>query len=165
MIRPATIADLPALKAILNHLITDTTVTFQPIPKTDTDMAAMLSDAQTDDRPLLVVTDATDTAIGYATYGPFRSGAGYAATAEHSIALHPNATAKGTGRALLKALEQAATARGITTMVAGISADNTTALKFHAAMGYHQTGHMPGVGHKFGRRLDLILMQKAIAAK
>lgn len=158
MIRPATPADVPAIRAILNRVIRDTTITFTTTEKTPADVIAMLNGPT----PVLVTTT-NDHVTGYATFGPFRAGPGYARTAEHSIALDPAAHGRGQGRALLRTLEQAAAEHGITQLIAGISAENTPALAFHTACGYAKVAHLPAVGHKFGRDLDLILMQKPLA--
>jgi phosphinothricin acetyltransferase len=47
-------------------------------------------------------------------------------------------------------------------MVGGIAADNAASLALHARLGFHETARMPEVGHKFGRYLDLVFMQKAL---
>ena len=35
-----------------------------------------------------------------------------------------------------------------------------TAITFHAKLGYHHTATIPQAGYKFGRFIDLVLMQK-----
>lgn len=45
-------------------------------------------------------------------------------------------------------------------MVAGMCADNTAAIAMHSTLGFEKVAHMQGVGRKFGRDLDLVLMQK-----
>lgn len=106
------------------------------------------------------VAEQDGAVLGYGTFGPFRSGPGYARTAEHSVYLAPGAAGRGAGRALLEAVEAAAEAAGIRVMVAGISGANPGAVTFHRRCGYRETGRMPGVGRKMGRWLDLVLMQK-----
>jgi L-amino acid N-acyltransferase len=69
---------------------------------------------------------------------------------------------RGTGRALLDALASRARAAGKRVMVAGIDGDNADAIRFHQRVGFVQVGRLPGVGEKFGRRLDLVLMQQEL---
>ena len=99
MIRLATDADAPAIAAIWNPVIACTTITFAPDEKT----AAQVADLITPQTPCLVAVHAGQVA-GFARYGPFRGGAGYRFSAEHTILLHPSARGQGIGRILLGAL-------------------------------------------------------------
>lgn len=154
-IRPATPQDAPAIRDMVNALIRDTTVTFAADEKT-------LDDAMRITEGPCFVFAPDGTARGYASYFPFRPGAGYARTVEYSILLMPAAWGQGAGRALLDAVCEHARAAGKTTIIGGISAENTAGLAFHQAMGFVQTGHLPAVGHKFGREIDLIFAQKRL---
>ena len=151
MIRAAVPGDAGALRTIWNHVIGSSTATFTTVEKTHEDLVTLIAE-----RPVLVCEDGR----GFATYGPFRSGPGYAHVAELTILLAPNATRQGLGTALLRALEDHARAQGLRVLVAAICGENTAALALHRKCGFEKTAHMPGVGRKFGRDLDLVLMQK-----
>jgi phosphinothricin acetyltransferase len=71
---------------------------------------------------------------------------------------------RGVGRALLDALIEHARAAGKRVMVAGIDGENVRSIAFHARLGFVEVARMPGVGEKLGRRLDLVLMQRALDA-
>ncbi len=152
LIRLATAADAPALAALWNPWITDTAITFASIPKTADDMAQMIAT-----RPAVFTTDGVQ---GFATYGQFRSGNGYATCMEHTVILAPMAHGHGLGRALLLAVESHARSHGAHQMIAGISAENPAGIAFHTRLGYHHTAILPQAGFKFGRFIDLVLMQK-----
>ncbi len=47
-------------------------------------------------------------------------------------------------------------------IVGGIAADNTASIALHLRFGFVENGRMPQVGLKFGRWLDLVLMQKLL---
>jgi phosphinothricin acetyltransferase len=154
-IRPATKDDVSAITAIWNHYIENTTATFNPVPKTTVDIADAIKTL-----PYLVF--GTERVLGFATYGTFRTGLGYARTAEHSIWFDPVATGTGGGRKLLSALESHAHSAGIHTFIGGISADNIDSIAFHIACGYGKTGHLPRVGYKFDQHHDLVFMSKSL---
>ncbi len=154
MIRPATLADAPVICALWNTMIIGSTATFTSAAKTVADVADLITN-----RPAFLVAEEGGL-LGYATYAQFRGGDGYAACMEHSINLAPAAMGKGVGRALMAAVEGHARAQGAHQMIAGISVENTAAIAFHSAVGYAHIATIPQAGHKFGRFIDLVLMQK-----
>jgi phosphinothricin acetyltransferase len=158
MIRPALPQDAPAIAEIWNRVIRETTQTFTTVEKSADDIATRIAQGA----PWWVAEDKRQV-LGHATYGPFRSGPGYAQTMEHSIHLADGAKGKGLGRALMATLEGHARTAGIHVMVAGISGDNAAGLAFHTALGYAEVGRMPEVGQKWGQRLHLVLMQKILS--
>jgi phosphinothricin acetyltransferase len=159
MIRPAVPADAPAVAAIWNHYIRTTTVTFNPVEKPVTELETLIAAPHA----FFVATDGARI-TGFARHFQFRSGDGYARAAEHTILLAPDAPrGQGTGRALMQAILDDATARGIGAMIAAVSADNAAGLAFHAAMGFRTVGQIPAVGWKFGRWHDLVLLQNRLA--
>ncbi|KIC50790.1 GNAT family N-acetyltransferase [Tateyamaria sp. ANG-S1] len=155
MIRNATPRDAPWIADIWNDVIAHTQITFTTTPKRLLFIEEMISAW-----PVLVLPNEG----GFATYGPFRSGPGYAATVEHTILLAESARGHGHGKTLLTALEARAQADGHHVMVAAISGTNDAAIAFHAAMGFAKVAHMPEVGRKDGMWLDLVLMQKRLGA-
>lgn len=159
MIRPAEPADAPALAALLNHWIETTAVTFNPVPKTTDDILMMIA-ARSAAGHAFLVAEAEGTIIGQASYGQFRPGEGYRTCMEHSISLLPGAPRKGVGRALLTAIEDHARTQGAHQMIAGVSGENPDGQAFHASMGYRHIATVPQAGFKFGRHMDLVLMQK-----
>lgn len=161
MIRQANAEDAAALAAIWTPIIRDTLITFNPVQKTPGEIAETIAQKTAQDLPFLVAEDG-GRVLGFATYGPFRAGAGYAHTMEHTIILAPEARGRGLGRALLAALERYGAARGVHVLVAGVSAANPAGVAFHAAAGYVEVGRMPQVGFKQDQWLDLVLMQKLL---
>lgn len=159
MIRPATQADAAAILSIWNWVIRDTTITFNPVEKTLDEVQAFLADKAAQGYGVFVA-DLGAGVQGYASYGQFRAGNGYAHTLEHSIALLPASHGRGLGRGLMTAIEDHARARGGHSLFAGVSGENPHGRAFHAALGYREVAVLPQVGFKFGRWLDLVLMQK-----
>lgn len=155
MIREARTEDAVEIAAIWNHAIRETTITFNPMEKSD-DEVALLTAKQC----LVWVED--NVVLGFARYFPFRGGEGYRFTVEHTIMLHADGHGKGGGRALMMALCDHARASGMRSMFAGCSAENSGAVGFHAKLGFQEVATLPEVGFKFGRWIDLVLMQKIL---
>lgn len=158
LIRRATGADAKTIAALWNPYIRDTAVTFTPSEKTASDVAQMIDDHDRRGHATFVAVDGG--LLGFATYAQFRAGAGYATCMEHSIMLAPPARGRGVGRGLMTALCDHATAAGAHQMIAGISAENPDGQAFHARMGFATLARVPQAGFKFGRFIDLVLMQK-----
>lgn len=161
LIRPATPTDYPEILAIWTPIIRDTIVTFASSDKTPETLAEYVEGRRARGRETFVA-EKERSIVGFASYDQFRSGDGYIHAMEHTVILGPKARGLGLGRALMAAIEDHARDRGGHTMVAGISAENTPAIAFHSAIGYQKAGHLPQSGRKFGRWLDLVLMQKIL---
>jgi L-amino acid N-acyltransferase YncA len=76
------------------------------------------------------------------------------------LACPRHARGRGTGRALLQAVEDHARQGGAHQMIAGVSGENPEGRAFHDRMGYREIATVPEAGFKFGRFMDLVLMQK-----
>ncbi|MDN5786051.1 GNAT family N-acetyltransferase [Pseudorhodobacter sp.] len=161
ILRDVTEQDGAGVLAIWNHVIRDTAITFNSQEKTPQDLRAFTAEKASAGHAFLVAAEGSDI-LGFANYGQFRGGLGYARTMEHSIALTQSARGRGLGRRLMTALEDHARDRGVHSMFAGVSAENPAGRAFHAAMGYVEIAVLPQVGFKFGRWMDLHLMQKIL---
>lgn len=160
-ILPARAEDAEAIVAIWNPIIRDTTVTFNSVEKSPDDVITMIDARHAAGQAFLVARQG-DQLLGFAGYGSFRNGIGYAHTVEHTVILADHARGKGVGSALIAALESHARVNGIHTMVASISEENTAAVEFHKAVGFEQVAHIREAGRKFDRWLDVIFMQKNV---
>lgn len=155
MIRPAAPGDAAQIAAIWNQAIRETTITFNPDEKTVAEVAQLCAK-----NCLVAVAD--DKVLGFARFFQFRGGAGYRFTAEHTIMLAEAARGQGIGQPLLAAICAAAKAEGMHMLFAGCSAENPAAVRFHARAGFAEVATLPEVGFKFGRWIDLVLMQKPL---
>jgi len=160
-IRSATQADAAAIADLWNPLIRDSLVTFTTQEKTADAVAGMIGERAAAGHGFLLV-EAVGRLTGFATYGQFRAGPGYAHTMEHTIILSDHAQGRGLGRRLMAALEDHARAAGAHSMFAGVSSGNPAGRAFHAKMGFREVATLREVGRKFGQWLDLHLMQKML---
>ena len=161
MIRPARSDDAQALADVWNPWIRNTAVTFNSIEKTAADITAMMAARAAGGHGFFVAAD--QSLLGFASYTQFRGGIGYAHAMEHTVVLAPEARGRGIGRALLSRVEAHARAAGAHVMIAGVSGENAEGRAFHLALGYREIATLCEVGYKFGRRMDIVLMQKFLS--
>jgi len=162
IVRDATPADLPAIRRLYNALIATTTVAWR-----DDDASAEEIDAWFDERTRLghpvLVAETDGLVIGYTCWTGFRGFPGYRHTVELTIHVDGEHHGRGVGRTLLGALVDEATRRDVHVVVAAIDADNRSSIAFHESMGFTEVARLPEVGRKFGRWLDLVLMQRILS--
>ncbi|MBB3712141.1 phosphinothricin acetyltransferase [Limimaricola variabilis] len=156
MIRPATPEDAPALGAIWNRVIRETTSIFNATERSEAEIAEITCSGD----PFFVWDEGG--VRGFARWFPFRGTDGYRHTVEHTILLAPDLQGRGAGRMLMGRLFDTARAADKHVMVACVTAENTAGIAFHERLGFARTGTMPEVGRKFGRWLDLAILQKPL---
>lgn len=156
-IRPATEADLPAILAIYNDAVMKTTAIWNEAPSTLESRRVWFAERRRTGFPVLVADEGR--VLGYGTFGEFRPFEGYRMTVEHSVYVLDEAQGQGLGKLLLRALIEEARRMGKRVMIGAIDASNYASLALHETMGFEETGRLPGVGEKFGKRLDLVLVQ------
>jgi L-amino acid N-acyltransferase YncA len=157
-IRDAVLADFDEITAIYNEVLTNSTAIYNDRPTTPEERIAWWKQRQEQGFPLLVATDGTSIA-GFGTFGDFRPWPGYRFTVEGTVHIHSATRGQGVGTALLKTLVARAAALGKHTMIAGVDSENIASLRFLERFGFVRSAHLREVGYKFGRFLDLILLQ------
>ena len=163
-VRDAEEADLPATLEIFNELIETTTIAWTERRQTLDERRAWFAEQQRRGFATLVAVE-DGAVVGGASYGDFRDSVrwpGYRYTAELTIHVRGDRRRSGIGRLLMEELFARCRGAGLRVLVAGIDSENTDSLRFHERLGFFEVARMPGVGHKFGRRLDLVLLQRAI---
>jgi phosphinothricin acetyltransferase len=161
-LRPSTDADLPAITAIYGHNVEHGTGTFETEAPDQTEMARRRADVLAKGLPWLVA-EQDGRVLGYAYANQFRPRRAYRFCLEDSIYLHADARGRGVGRLLLAELLARCEAAGARQMLAVIGdAANAGSIGVHRALGFEHTGLLKASGWKFGRWLDVVLMQKAL---
>ena len=163
-IRDCTVADLLESLDIYNALTETATIAWTEVRVTLESRRAWFSDQQQRGFPVLVAVD-DGIVVGVASYGDFRGyphWEGYRFTVEHSIHVRDDRRGAGIGRMLLDALIDRARAAGVHVMVGAIDGGNEDSIRFHAGLGFVEVARMPETGFKFGRWLDLVLMQRIV---
>ena len=161
LIRSANEDDLPAILAIHNAAIAETAAIWTDTQVDLDDRIAWWKGQVANDLPVYVA-DVDGVCAGFASYGPYRPKEGYRFTQAVSIYMDDRYRRRGLASALLEALEVHARESGVHVLIGGIEAGNAASIALHAKHGFVETGRLPQVGWKFGRWLDLVLMQKIL---
>lgn len=164
-VRDADAADIDGIVAIYNDAVVHTTAIWNDKTVDAANRAAWLAERQRAGYPVLVAIDAEGTVAGYASFGDWRAFDGYRHTVEHSVYVRQDRRGRGIGKTLMVALIERA--RGIRkhVMVAAIEAGNAGSIELHKKLGFEEVGLLPEVGTKFGRWLDLALLQLRIDSR
>lgn len=160
-LRSATVDDAPTLLEIYNHEVLTSTVTFDLVPRTLEEQVAWITD-RSGAHVVVVAEVEGGTVVGFGALSPYRDRAGYATTVEDSVYVHPDHRRRGVGRVLLAGLVERATAHGFHALMAKIVSGHEASITLHAAAGFEIVGHEREVGRKFGRWLDVVLMERLL---
>jgi phosphinothricin acetyltransferase len=162
ILRPSTDADLPAIQAIYAHAVLEGTGTFETEVPGVEEMSRRRAEVLSRHLPWLVAERGGDV-LGYAYANYFRPRLAYRFCVEDSIYLAPAAQGQGVGRLLLAELLARCEAAGARQMLAVIGdAANAGSVGVHTALGFEHTGVLKSAGWKFGRWLDVVLMQRSL---
>lgn len=162
LIRPSTAADLAAITAIYGWNVAHGTGTFELDAPDEAEMARRRDDVLSKGLPWLVA-ERDGQVLGYAYANHFRPRRAYRFCLEDSIYLADAARGQGLGRLLLAELVSRCEAAGARQMLAVIGdSANAGSIGVHRALGFEHTGVLRSAGWKFGRWLDVVLMQKAL---
>ncbi len=163
-LRDADDADLPGILAIYNEVIAHSTAVYATEPVTLAERRAWFAARRERGFPVLVAAEDGGVA-GFASFGDWRGAwNGYRFTVEHSVHVREDRRGHGVGRRLVEALLPRAAALGKHVMIGGIDAANRDSIRFHERLGFEPVAHFREVGHKFGRWLDLLFMQRYLDA-
>ena len=156
-IRKATPADLGAITGIYNEAIRTTTATFDTEPKTEAEQKSWF-EHHGPRYPILVAEEDNDI-VGWASLSQWSDRCAYSDTAESSLYVKEEYQGRGIGRRLAEAIIEAGREAGLHTLIARISSENEASIHLSESVGYRHIGVMKECGRKFGKLLDVCLMQ------
>lgn len=159
-VRLASAEDAEGIRRIYNKEVTGSTVTFDLVPRSLRSQRAWIARHQ-GAHPALVAVEG-QRVCGFASLSPFHERAAYSTTVEDSVYVDEGWRGKGVGRALLSQLLVLATRQGFHTVIARTTADNLASISLHEACGFALVGVERQVGRKFGRWLDVAILQKML---
>lgn len=162
IVRDAAPDDLEAITRIYARHVLHGTATFEEVAPTVEEMRLRLEKIRKLGLPWLVA-EVNGAAIGYAYADRLRERSAYRFTLEDSVYVDPAHHRRGVGRALLTDLLARCEALGYRQIIAAIGdSANQGSIGVHRALGFEDAGVYRSVGMKFGRWLDVVLMQKAL---
>ena len=157
LLRPASVDDAAALAEMYNHEVEHTTATFDLVPRTLDDQRAWIEARS--GAFAAVVAEIDGQVVGFAALSPYKERAAYRTSVENSVYVRRDRHGEGIGRVLMEHLLDVATASGFHTVLARIEASGTASRRLHTACGFQLVGIEREIGRKFGRWLDVALMQ------
>lgn len=158
-IRVATGADAAAIAEIYNREVTETTATFDLVPRSVEAQRDWLAARTGAFAAIVGVDPTTRQVVAFASLSPYKDRAAYSTTVENSIYVHRDFGGRGVGKQLLTHLIGVARESGFHSMIARIEASSDASRALHAACGFELVGIECQVGRKFKRWLDVAVMQ------
>ncbi|MGH9128756.1 MAG: GNAT family N-acetyltransferase [Acidimicrobiales bacterium] len=156
-VRLAVAGDAEAVADIWNNEVLNSTHVFELVPRSTNAQERWLAE-HAGAHPAVVAVDGS-LVLGFASLSPYHSRPAYAGSVEDSVYVGSEHRAQGVGRALLEEVVRLAGAHGFHTVIARIADHNQPSVSLHRSAGFDLVGVEHEVGRKFGRWLDVAIMQ------
>ena len=159
-VRLAEQRDAEQIRSIYNLEVTQSTATFDLVPRSLADQQAWLRERS--GAHVAVVAVEGERVVGFGSLSPYRDRPAYRTTVEDSVYVSREHQGGGVGRVLLTELVTLATAHGFHAMMARIVGGHEVSIALHRAVGFEVVGTEREVGRKFRHWLDVVLMQRML---
>ena len=159
-IRLARISDAESIMEIYNDEVTSGTATFDLTPRSLQEQKDWLSERS--GVHVVLIAESEREVIGFGSLSRYQTRPAYSTTVENSVYVRPSDQGKGVGLALLDALIKKAAEHGFHTIIARISAESQASIATHKKAGFKEVGREIETGRKFGRWLDVVVMQRFV---
>ena len=159
-VRLATLGDAEAIRAIYNVEVLESTVTFDLVPRSLSDQQEWMTARS--GAHAVVVAEEGGTVLGFASLSPYKERPAYRTTVEDSIYVGRDHQGRGVGKAMLAELLTLATQHGFHAAMARIVGGHEASIALHQGAGFSVVGTEREVGRKFGRWLDVVVMQRLL---
>lgn len=160
-VRLAIEADADAILAIYNPEVQGSTVTFDLVPRDHAGQVEWLA-AHDGAHPATVAVDERGEVVGFGSLSPWRPRPAYSTSVEDSVYVHQDHRGQGVGKFLVADLLDRATAHGFHAVFARIVGGHKASIALHGALGFEVAGVEREVGRKFGRWLDVVIMERLL---
>jgi L-amino acid N-acyltransferase YncA len=160
-IRPATFADAADIARIYNQAVEHSTATFDTEPQPAQARLAWL-ERHADARHPVLVAELGGAIVGWASLSSWSDRCAYAASVEASTYIDEAFVGRGLGRRLSEAVLEAGRAAGVHAVLARICTENAASIAMSERLGFTKVGVLHEVGWKFGRWLDVMMLEKLL---
>jgi len=156
--RPATLNDLESIRDIYNEAVLFTTATFDTEIKDLEDRTLWFKNR--DENFPIILAEYKGEIAGYAALNKWSERKAYDITAEISVYVHSTFRGKGIGKLLVESIVAIGGQTQLKTIIARITEGNDHSIYLHERNGFQLVGTLKQVGKKFGKLLDVTIMQK-----
>lgn len=160
-VRLAERRDAERIRTIYNVEVAESTVTFDLVPRTLDEQVAWI-DEHAGGHPAVVAVDEAGQVVGFGCLSPYRPRPAYAPTVEDSVYVDRAWRGRGVGVVILDELVRLAALHGFHSLIARIVGGHEASISLHRRCGFGEIGREREVGRKFGRWLDVVLMQRML---
>jgi phosphinothricin acetyltransferase len=157
-VRLAERRDAAAIRDIYNLEVSESTVTFDMVPRTLDQQVAWI-DEHSGGHPAIVAVDRDGTVIGFGSLSVYKDRPAYATTVEDSVYVHREHRGQGIGKLLLAELVRLGRDHGFHALIARIVGGHDASIALHTSCGFEHVGVEREVGRKFNKWLDVVEMQ------
>ena len=158
-VRPATVADIPAINAIYNFYVATSPATFDIEPTSEAFRLAWFEQRRLKGLPVLVA-DAGSEVAGWCALSDWSPKRAYDTTKDESIYIADDFRGQGMGRALLTAILEEAKRLGVQVVMAGVVACQEPSLALHRSLGFEHSALHLHMGYKLGAWHDVAYLQR-----
>ena len=162
-IREATSDDAEAIRLIYNHEVENETSTMDLVSRTLETQREWIA-ARSGAFCAVVAVDNSGTVLGFGALSEYKDRSGYRSTVENSVYVRRDVARRGIGKQILLHLIETATVSGFHSVIARIEAQSLASRGLHSSCGFELVGIEKQVARKFGKWLDIAVMQKSLAA-
>jgi len=160
-IRPAGLADVPAITAIYNEGIRGRTATFETRERTPDEVRSWQGNPR---HPVLVAESAGEV-VGWVAASTYRPRECYAGIAEFSVYVAGSARGRGVGDALLAAFLPACRDAGLWKVLSRIFPENEASRRLCARHGFREVGVYERHGRLEGTWRDVVIVERLLDAE
>ena len=162
LIREASSDDAEAIRLIYNHEVENETSTMDLVPRTLEVQREWIA-ARSGAFCAIVAVDTSGEVLGFGALSEYKDRSGYRSTVENSVYVRRDVARRGIGKQLLLQLIETATVSGFHSVIARIEAQSLASRGLHESCGFELVGTEKQVARKFGKWLDIAVMQCSLS--